>query len=50
MGALGLGHDDPARLQGRQADGIEANRLVEEDVTFRLPVELRRELELAAQS
>jgi 4-hydroxy-3-methylbut-2-enyl diphosphate reductase len=29
---------------------IEAYRLVEEDVTFRLPVELRRELELAAQS
>ena len=30
-------------------DDIEAYRLVEEDVTFRLPVELRRELELAAQ-
>jgi len=29
---------------------IQAYRLVEEDVTFRLPVELRRELELAAQS
>ena len=28
---------------------IEAYRIVEEDVTFRLPVELRRELELAAQ-
>ena len=28
---------------------IEAYRLVEEDVTFRLPVELRRELELAAR-
>src|SRR4249920_2623574 len=28
---------------------IEPYRLVEEDVTFRLPVELRRELELAAQ-
>ena len=26
---------------------IESYRLVEEDVTFRLPVELRRELELA---
>jgi 4-hydroxy-3-methylbut-2-enyl diphosphate reductase len=29
---------------------IEPYRLVEEDVTFRLPVELRRELELAAKS
>jgi 4-hydroxy-3-methylbut-2-enyl diphosphate reductase len=29
---------------------IEAYRIVEEDVTFRLPVELRRELELASQS
>jgi 4-hydroxy-3-methylbut-2-enyl diphosphate reductase len=29
---------------------IEPYRIVEEDVTFRLPVELRRELELAAQS
>jgi 4-hydroxy-3-methylbut-2-en-1-yl diphosphate reductase len=29
---------------------VEPYRLVEEDVTFRLPVELRRELELAAQS
>jgi hypothetical protein len=26
---------------------IEPYRLVEEDVTFRLPIELRRELELA---
>ncbi len=34
----------------RGVDDIEAYRLVEEDVTFRLPVELRRELELAAQS
>jgi 4-hydroxy-3-methylbut-2-enyl diphosphate reductase len=33
----------------RGIDDIEAYRLVEEDVTFRLPVELRRELELAAQ-
>jgi 4-hydroxy-3-methylbut-2-enyl diphosphate reductase len=33
----------------RGVDDIEAYRLVEEDVTFRLPVELRRELELAAQ-
>jgi 4-hydroxy-3-methylbut-2-enyl diphosphate reductase len=29
---------------------IEAYRLVDEDVTFRLPIELRRELELAARS
>ncbi len=29
---------------------IEPYRIVEEDVTFRLPVELRRELELAAQT
>ncbi len=29
---------------------IDPYRIVEEDVTFRLPVELRRELELAAQS
>jgi hypothetical protein len=29
---------------------IEAYRLVEEDVTFRLPVELRRELELAGRA
>ena len=29
---------------------IEPYRLVEEDVTFRLPVELRRELELAARN
>jgi 4-hydroxy-3-methylbut-2-en-1-yl diphosphate reductase len=34
----------------RGVTDIEAYRLVEEDVTFRLPVELRRELELAAQS
>ncbi|HET6624477.1 MAG TPA: 4-hydroxy-3-methylbut-2-enyl diphosphate reductase [Gaiellaceae bacterium] len=33
----------------RGVDDIEAYRLVEEDVTFRLPVELRRELELAAR-
>jgi len=36
------------REQG--VESIEAYRLVEEDVTFRLPVELRRELELAASS
>jgi hypothetical protein len=29
---------------------IEPYRLVDEDVTFRLPVELRRELELAAKT
>jgi len=34
----------------RGVTNIEAYRLVEEDVTFRLPVELRRELELAAQA
>ncbi len=33
----------------RGVDRIEAFRMVDEDVTFRLPVELRRELELAAQ-
>ncbi len=36
------------RAQG--VDDIEPYRLVDEDVTFRLPVELRRELELAIQS
>jgi 4-hydroxy-3-methylbut-2-en-1-yl diphosphate reductase len=36
------------RAQG--VSDIEPYRIVEEDVTFRLPVELRRELELAAQS
>jgi 4-hydroxy-3-methylbut-2-enyl diphosphate reductase len=34
----------------RGVTDIQSYRLVEEDVTFRLPVELRRELELAAQS
>jgi len=34
----------------RGVTSIEPYRLVDEDVTFRLPVELRRELELAAQS
>ncbi|MGH3077836.1 MAG: 4-hydroxy-3-methylbut-2-enyl diphosphate reductase [Gaiellaceae bacterium] len=34
----------------RGVTDIEAYRLVEEDVTFRLPVELRRELELAARN
>jgi 4-hydroxy-3-methylbut-2-enyl diphosphate reductase len=36
-------------FRDRGVTEIEAYRLVEEDVTFRLPVELRRELELAAQ-
>jgi 4-hydroxy-3-methylbut-2-enyl diphosphate reductase len=34
----------------RGVTDIEPYRLVEEDVTFRLPVELRRELELASQN
>ena len=37
-------------VQGTRRDDIEPYRIVEEDVTFRLPVELRRELELASQS
>ena len=37
-------------FRARGVTQIEPYRLVEEDVTFRLPVELRRELELAAQS
>ncbi|HWQ25012.1 MAG TPA: 4-hydroxy-3-methylbut-2-enyl diphosphate reductase [Gaiellaceae bacterium] len=37
-------------FRARGVTDIESYRLVEEDVTFRLPVELRRELELAAQS
>jgi 4-hydroxy-3-methylbut-2-en-1-yl diphosphate reductase len=36
-------------FRARGVSDIEPYRLVEEDVTFRLPVELRRELELAAQ-
>ncbi len=36
-------------FRARGVDDIQSYRLVEEDVTFRLPVELRRELELAAQ-
>ena len=36
-------------FRGRGVTSIEAYRLVEEDVTFRLPVELRRELELAGR-
>ncbi len=32
----------------RGVEDVEPFRMVEEDVTFRLPVELRRELELAA--
>jgi 4-hydroxy-3-methylbut-2-enyl diphosphate reductase len=37
-------------FRARGVTEIEAYRIVEEDVTFRLPVELRRELELASQS
>lgn len=37
-------------FRARGVTEIEPYRIVEEDVTFRLPVELRRELELAAQS
>jgi 4-hydroxy-3-methylbut-2-enyl diphosphate reductase len=37
-------------FRARGVNDIEPYRIVEEDVTFRLPVELRRELELAAQS
>jgi 4-hydroxy-3-methylbut-2-en-1-yl diphosphate reductase len=37
-------------FRARGVADIEPYRIVEEDVTFRLPVELRRELELAAQS
>ncbi|MEX2613185.1 MAG: 4-hydroxy-3-methylbut-2-enyl diphosphate reductase [Gaiellaceae bacterium] len=37
-------------FRARGVTDIQAYRLVEEDVTFRLPVELRRELELAAQA
>jgi len=52
------GASAPEKLVSRVCDwfgergvtDIQAYRLVDEDVTFRLPVELRRELELAAQS
>jgi 4-hydroxy-3-methylbut-2-en-1-yl diphosphate reductase len=52
------GASAPEKLVGRVCDwfrergvtDIQAYRLVDEDVTFRLPVELRRELELAARS
>jgi 4-hydroxy-3-methylbut-2-en-1-yl diphosphate reductase len=37
-------------FRGRGVTDIEPYRLVEEDVTFRLPIELRRELELGARS
>ncbi len=37
-------------FRARGVTTVEPYRIVEEDVTFRLPVELRRELELAAQS
>jgi 4-hydroxy-3-methylbut-2-enyl diphosphate reductase len=51
------GASAPEKLVGRVCDwfrergvtDIQSYRLVEEDVTFRLPVELRRELELAAR-
>ena len=51
------GASAPERLVSRVCDwfrergvtDIEVHRLVEEDVTFRLPVELRRELELAGR-
>jgi 4-hydroxy-3-methylbut-2-en-1-yl diphosphate reductase len=51
------GASAPEKLVGRVCDwfrarGVEeivAFRMVDEDVTFKLPVELRRELELAAQ-
>ena len=51
------GASAPEKLVGRVCDWfrergvteIQSYRLVEEDVTFRLPVELRRELELAAR-
>ncbi|HXF98616.1 MAG TPA: 4-hydroxy-3-methylbut-2-enyl diphosphate reductase [Gaiellaceae bacterium] len=36
-------------FRARGVERIEAFRMVEEDVTFKLPVELRRELELAAR-
>ena len=34
-------------FRARGVTRVEAFRMVDEDVTFRLPVELRRELELA---
>jgi hypothetical protein len=34
-------------FRARGVEDISANRLVDEDVEFRLPVELRRELALA---
>jgi 4-hydroxy-3-methylbut-2-en-1-yl diphosphate reductase len=59
-GTVGItsGASAPEKLVARVCDwfrargvaDIEPYRIVEEDVTFRLPVELRRELELAAQS
>jgi 4-hydroxy-3-methylbut-2-en-1-yl diphosphate reductase len=52
------GASAPEKLVGRVCDWfraqgvthIEPYRLMDEDVTFRLPIELRRELELAAQT
>jgi 4-hydroxy-3-methylbut-2-enyl diphosphate reductase len=37
-------------FRARGVTRIDPYRIVEEDVTFRLPIELRRELELAARS
>ena len=34
-------------FRARGVERIESHRMVDEDVTFRLPVELRRELQLA---
>ena len=45
----GTGDNEPLWTAQDVAD-IQSYRLVEEDVTFRLPVELRRELELASQT
>ena len=39
-----------AWFEARGVSDIESYRLVDEDVTFRLPVELRRELELASRT
>jgi 4-hydroxy-3-methylbut-2-enyl diphosphate reductase len=60
VGTVGItsGASAPEKLVNRVCDWfrdrgvtrIEAYRLVDEDVTFRLPIELRRELELAARS
>jgi 4-hydroxy-3-methylbut-2-enyl diphosphate reductase len=36
-------------FRGRGVETIEPFRMVDEDITFKLPIELRRELALAAQ-